>query len=106
MKILHVLALGGMLVATPTWAASSVDAGKLGHMRGVLDTCTRVNPQQASQYLLQMKAMIGDATKQMVDEAAQTDEYQQAYQSVTDELHDMSADEMSKNCSLYLAEPG
>lgn len=103
MKFLQVLALGGaMAFASPAPAEATFDSAQLGHMKGVLDVCAKLNPREASDYLLQMKRLIGDATKDMVAEAAMTGEYQQAYQSITAELSSMVQEEMSKACSAYL----
>ncbi len=103
MKILHVLVLGGA-IACPSVVLAELpfDAGKLGHMKGVLDVCSKTAPREASDYFLQMKSTIGNATKAMVDEAARTDEYQQAYQSVRSELSNKAQDEMATACTAYL----
>ncbi len=104
MKILHVLSLGAaMAVLSLALADPSIDAGQLGRMKGILEVCGRVDTRDASQYLLQMKALIGNATKQEVDQAAKTDEYQQAYQSIAAELNNMDPDSMAQACSGYLS---
>lgn len=103
MKLLHILVLGGAMVcSTVALAELPFDPGKLGHMKGVLSVCIKTKPREAWDYFLKMKAMIGDATKAMVDEAAKTDEYQQAYQSVRSELSDKAQDEMATTCTAYL----
>ncbi len=105
MKTKHILVLAGVMACSPVaLAESTVDAAKLGRMNGILNVCTSVNPQQASKYLLQIKALIGDATKQAVNAATKTEEYQQAYQTVTEELKNMAPDEMSQACNRYLTE--
>ena len=103
MKILYILVLGGTL-ACPCIALAELpfDPGKLGHMKGVLNVCSKVTPREASDYFLRMKSLIGDATKAMVDEAAKTEEYQQAYQSIASELSNKSQDEMAAACTSYL----
>ncbi len=104
MKILHMLALGAaMAVLSLALADPAFDAGQFGRMKGILDVCGRVNARDASQYLLQMKAMIGSATKAEVDQAAKTDEYQQAYQAITTELNNMDTDAKVQACSGYLS---
>ncbi len=103
MKTVIFLVLAGVM-AYPQFALaeSTVDAAQLGRMQGILNVCTRVNPREASKYLLQIKALIGDASKQAVDQAARTEEYQQAYQAVTEELKNMAPDEMAQACNRYL----
>lgn len=104
MKIRHILVLGGAMICSPVALAElPFDAAKLGHMRAVLEVCSKVAPREASNYLLQMKSLIGKATKAMVDEAARTDEYQAAYQSVGSELSGKSHDELASACTSYLA---
>jgi hypothetical protein len=103
MRILHILVLGGAMACPPVALADlPFDAGKLGHMKGILDVCSKATPRGASDYLLQMKAMIGAATKAMVDEAAKTEEYQQAYQSIRSEFSNMAQDEVVAACTSYL----
>ncbi len=103
MKLLHTLILAGV-IASPSLAHAntSFDAGQFGHMKGVLDICGKSNLREASAYLLEMKAMIGDATKEMVNEATSTGEYQQAYQGILAELSSMTPDEMAHACTAYL----
>ena len=105
MKLIHsVMLVGVITAATAAMAQTSLDGWKLGHMQGVLDMCRRAVPQQATQYLLQMKSAIGDATRQMVNQAAKTDQYQQAYQQVHAELNGMAYAERAQACRAYMAE--
>ncbi len=85
------------------FASSSVDPGQLGRMRGILTACSSVNPREASKYLLEIKTVIGDATKETVDQIAGAEEYKQAYHDVTEELGSMNRDEMARACTNYLA---
>lgn len=84
-------------------ADTTFDAAQLGRMQGILSACSRVSPRQASNYLLQIKAFIGDASKESVDQAARTDEYQQAYQAVTNELRAMEKEDRERACASYFA---
>lgn len=85
-------------------AATGFDPATLGHMKGVLEMCGATNRQAASQYLLQMKALIGSATRQEIDKVRKTQAYQVAYQSVRNELSNRSPQELASACSSYLAE--
>lgn len=78
------------------------DAGKFGHMKAILDGCGRLAPRQASGYLLEMKSLIADATKAMVDEAVKTEAYQQAYAETRSQLSELAPDEVATACSGYL----
>lgn len=107
MKFLRILIMGGVMVCPPVALAdSSFDAAKLGYMKGVLDSCGSVSPQDASEYLLQMKSYLGNATRDSVSKAMHTDEYQQAYQSIRDKLKDetsnMTRDQKAAACTSYL----
>jgi len=104
MKRMQILVLvAAMAYPTINFAASSVDPGQLGRMRGILSACSSVNPREASKYLLEIKTLIGDATKETVDQVARAEEYKQAYHDVTEELGSMSRDEMARACTNYLA---
>lgn len=103
MKPMHTVVLAGVITFTPAaMAGNSLDAWTLGHMQGVLEVCRGVVPQQATQYLLQMKSTIGDATRSMVNEAAETEPYRQAYASVRSELGAMAREEMTQACLAYM----
>ncbi len=104
MKTLRMCVIAAALVCPAlALAEGTVDAAQLGHMQAVLKSCSRVDPRQASSYLLQIKALVGDATKEEVDQATRRDEYQQAYQAVTDELAGMDKEAMERACANYLA---
>ncbi len=99
----HILVLACALAVPAITAANpAFDEGELGRMRGILDTCGKVNALEASHYLLQMKALIGNATRSEVDQAARTEAYQQAYQAVTAELGSLDRDAMIQACNGYL----
>lgn len=103
MKTLRILIFAGAMAGSPlALAEAPFDVGKLGHMKGILDVCSKEAPQKASAYLLQMKSLIGTATKATVDEATRTEEYQQAYESVHSELSNMAQDEAVAACTSYL----
>lgn len=104
MKIRHILVLGAVMAVSPiAHAELPLDAAKLGHMKGVLDVCGSAVPRKASDYLLQMKSMLGKATKAEVNEAAKSEEYREAYQSVRSRLSGLTRDELTTECTAYLA---
>ncbi len=104
MKRIQVLVLvTAMTYPTIDFADPSVDPGQLGRMRGILSACSSVNPREASKYLLEIKTLIGDATKETVDQVTKAEEYKQAYHDITGELGSMSRDEMARACTNYLA---
>ncbi len=105
MKTMQVFALV-MAMAYPTisLADTSIDISQFGRMKGILSACSGVNPREASKYLLQIKTLIGDATKETADQATRTEEYKQAYHDVTEKLGSMGHDEMARACTDYLAE--
>ncbi len=97
--VLFSAAIAGSMVVH---ADAPIDAAQLGHMKGLVDVCGRVAPRDASQYLLQLKATIGDASRETVAQVSRSQEYQQAYQAVSAELKGMAPDEMARACSAYL----
>lgn len=103
------LKAGSMLLISLFYAGgaladATVDPETLGHMKAVLDTCSKVNRQEASQYLLQMKAMIGAASRDSVNTAEKTQAYQIAYQSVRSELTNSDPQDFAAACNAYLAQ--
>lgn len=96
--------LVSLLFTVNALAEATFDPETLGHMKAVLDNCGRVNRQEASQYLLQMKAMIGPASRDSVREAERTQAYQIAYQSVRAQLDNTAPRDLALTCRAYLAE--
>ncbi len=96
--------MAGLLCATAAIdAQAAVDPAALGHMKAVLALCTRSNPQKASEYLLQMKSMIGDATREAVEQASRTDAYAGAYESVRSDLGSRAPEDVGRVCDSYLS---
>jgi len=91
-----------MMCSSSVWAEFPFDVGKLGHMRAVLEMCSRASPQAATYYMLQIKSLIGDASKDVVARAARTDEYQQEYQSVRSDLTSLTQEGLKQECVSYL----
>ena len=101
MKMLHLIV--ALAWTSVVLAEQTIDAWTLGQMQGTLEVCSAVSPQDAAQYLLQMKALIGNATKDMVDEARRTADYQQAYQSTRSDLTGMTPASRASACKAGLA---
>jgi hypothetical protein len=103
MKLTHIMVIAGLACTSAVLADVPFDTGRLGRMKGILDACSRTNPQKASTLLLEMKTLIGDSTKAVVDEATRTEEYRQAYESIRSEIGNLSPDQVAGVCSAYLA---
>ncbi len=97
-----ILVAAAIVASSLVLADPGFDVGQLGRMRGILDTCSKFNAVDASRYLLQMKSLIGNASKQEVDEATKTGTYQEAYQAVVTELDNMDLNDREKACTGYL----
>ena len=104
MQLRHILILTiTFSVPCTGTAATPINAGKLGHMKAVLEMCSRTSPQEASTYLLHMKTLIGDASRTAVNKAMRTDEYQEAYQSIHSEFSSLSESGIADACSSYFS---
>lgn len=105
MKLLSAwILLASLAFAPKALAEATFDPGTLGHMKAVLDICGGVNRQEASQYLLQMKSMIGNASREDVQKAEKTQAYQIAYRSTRAELSGKAPRDLAAACSAYLSE--
>ncbi len=96
------LLAGALAWAPPAPAAQQVDAGNLGHMEAVLAYCSKTTPEEGAKYLLKIKTMVGDASRDAVVAARKTDEYQQGYHAVSDQLDGASPDQVADLCAGYL----
>lgn len=92
------------LTSPSALAQSTFDPGTLGYMRAVLALCSKSDWQEASQYLLKMKSMIGNASRQTVEKAEKSEAYRIAYQSVRSELSNRDPRDRAAACSSYLSD--
>ena len=104
MKMAYGVLTAGLLCGTALVdAQAAIDPATLGHMKAVLALCSRSNPQKASEYLLQMKSMIGDATREAVEQASRSDSYASAYESVRSDLGSRAPEDVGRVCDSYLS---
>lgn len=103
MKLLRMITIASLLAGSSVaMAGFPFDVGKLGHMRAVLEMCSRTSPHAATTYLLQIKSLIGKADKATVDKASRTEEYQTEYQSTRAEFNSLTQEGVVHACEGYL----
>jgi hypothetical protein len=104
MKMSRVVCLGMAFgFATLAVAEKPPDSKQgLGQVEAILDYCAKVNPQAATKYKEHKKLLVGDTPDKDVAEIRKSDEYKQAYESVSGELSQASKDEAVKACTEFL----
>jgi hypothetical protein len=100
MKILRILCLvAAIVIPQLVLAELPFTNDAFGKVEGILDFCAKVNPQAASKYQEQKKALVKDVPEKEVAEARKTQEYKDAYDAVTSELGQLPKDKAVEACA-------
>src|SRR5271165_1366303 len=101
MKSRHILAVGvalGFAQLAPG-AEPAPNPQSLGIVEGILNKCAELDPPHAAEYRDQVKMVTQDASEKTVAELRSSDEYKQAYDSITDSLAKVAAKDAVKACT-------
>ncbi len=91
-------------IALPQFALAaepSLNKKSLGQVEGIVDFCAKVNPQIAKSKGTAAPS-VGKASQKDLDEARKSDEYKEAYDSITETLNQIPADRASETCAAAL----
>jgi hypothetical protein len=103
MKIRRLLCLSVVLVLPQLAVAKlPMPSNSFGKLEGILDFCANADPQAASKYQERKKLVAGDASEQEVTEARKTQEYNDGYQTISEELAKLPKEQAAKACTAYL----
>ena len=104
MRIFRITGIAAILmIASLANAKLPVPHGILGRVEGALDFCAQADAQSAAKYQEKKKEFSQGATDGELEEARDSQDYKDAYQSATDEMSKQSKDEAKKTCSAALA---
>lgn len=104
MRIFRIVCVSAILMlASLAIAKLAVPNGVLGYTEGALDFCAQAEPQSAEKYQEKKKTLVQGASEEELAEARGSEEYREAYQSVTDEMSKEPKAEVKRTCSAALA---
>jgi hypothetical protein len=103
MKMLRILCIGAaILIPELVLAKLPFSNDAFGTVEGILDFCANTDPQSATKYQEQKKALVKDATEKEVAEARQSQEYKDAYDAVGAELGNEPKEKVAEACAASL----
>jgi hypothetical protein len=103
MKTLRILCVtAAILVPQLVLAKLPFPNETFGKLEGILDFCAKADPQSASKYQGQKKAVVKEATEKEVAEARQSQEYKDAYDAVSTELGKEPKEKLAETCAASL----
>jgi hypothetical protein len=76
---------------------------ELGMAEGILSKCAQVDPRDAARYRQQVQMITQGVSAKVVAEVRKSDEYQQAYDAITESLSQVSEENALKACTHSLA---
>jgi hypothetical protein len=101
-RILLMICLFAALAITQGFAAESPDAAALGQMEGLLDGCTKANPQSAADYKKQREELVRGVSDKDLAKMRKADDYNAAYKEISDRFDKTSKDEVAQSCKVLL----
>ena len=103
MKICRIVCLTAALTLPQlTLAELPFSRDAFGKIEGTFDFCASVDPQSAPKYEAGKKAMVRDVPEKELEEARKTQEYRDAYDSISDELSKVPKEKALKACTDFL----
>jgi hypothetical protein len=104
-RILSVLGLAASLAVPQVFAADPSFAAALGQLEGLLDSCSQVTPKSAPDFKKVRERLLEAVPEKDVAKVRASDEYKEAYKSITDRLESASKKEAAEACKVLLGEP-
>jgi len=105
-KILSVLGLAASLAVPLVLAADPPFApAALGQLEGLLDSCSQVTPESAPDFKKVRERLLEAVSEKDVAKVRASDEYKEAYKSITDRLESASKKEAAEACKVFLGTP-
>jgi len=95
--------LAGLLAPELALADLPFDAQTLGKLEATLAFCAKVNPEAAGSYRSQAQLVLGDAAAEELSAARSSSEYQEAVQSINEELGRIPESQALQTCRRAVA---
>jgi hypothetical protein len=83
-------------------ADAPLNKKSLGQVEGIFDFCAKVNPQIAK-YKGTAAPAVGKASQKDLDDARKSDEYKEAYDSITETLTELPKERVAEACNGAVA---
>lgn len=106
MKLQCIVGLSGAFVLAQTALAGQAapDAKALGRTEAIFSYCAKIDPSSGPKYQERLKLVSHGASDEVIAKVRQSDEYQQAHQSVDDFVSKVDEHNAMKVCTNALAQ--
>ena len=92
-----------VLVLAPLAVAKlPVPNDTFGRVEGALDFCSQADPDSASKYQEEKKALVREASEQEVAEARASKEYKDGYDATSEDMEKQPKEQVKKTCTAAL----
>jgi hypothetical protein len=103
MKIYRILCLGAAAIVAPLALANLPFTNEaFGKIEGTLDFCVQADPQATAEYEERKQLLVRDVPEKEMDEARQTQDYQDAHEWVSAALGKIPKAQAAKACGDFL----
>ena len=102
LRILLLVCLSMAQAIPQVFAEDLPTPAALGQMEGLLDSCSRTDPQSATDLKKQREGLVQGVSEKDLAEARAADEYKAAYGEFSERFEGASKDEAMKVCNFFL----
>ncbi len=99
MKMNACILIGALAIAPLALAKLSTTPQSLGQVEGTLDFCSKLNPKSEVRYKEWGKMFVKDATAEELKKARSSNEYKEAYDSISEQLDKVSKEKAAEACT-------
>ena len=105
LAIVSIVCLSVAIMVPPLLAAELPAPAALGQVEGILDSCSKANPQSAPEYKKLREQLVRGVSEKDLAEVRAADGYKAAYKEINDRLEKTSKDEAMQQCKVFLGTP-
>jgi len=102
LRILSLVWLSTVLAVPQVFAGELPSSAGLGQMEGLLDLCSKTDPQSAPNLKKQRERLVQGVSERDLAKVRAADEYKAAYKESSDRFEKASKDEAIKACKVLL----
>lgn len=100
--IVSIVCLSVAIMGPPLLAAELPAPAALGQLEGILDSCSKADPQSAPDYKKLREQLVQGVSEKDLAEVRGADGYKAAYKEINDRLEKTSKDDAMQECKVFL----
>jgi uncharacterized protein YycO len=94
--------LAALMLCAIAFAKMPFSNDMFGRVESTLDQCAQIDKSSGEKYAAKKKQLVKDATAEEIEAARNTDEYKTAYKEMSEQLAQMSKDDVMQACTAAL----